>query len=94
MIAFRLSQLRDALARLDPGERALLDLSMRRELPDEEIADYLHVESEEVDRRRGETLERLAADLRLDGREQRDELLATLPDLPAEYWNAQAAARA
>ena len=91
LIAFRLSQLGDALRRLDPGQRALLDLSMRRELPDEEIAGYLRVSVEDIDRRRAEALERLGEDLGLDGREQRDELLATLPDLPAEYWNAQAA---
>ena len=73
-----------ALARLEPQSRALLDLSVRRGLPDEEVAGRLG--GSEVTRRRAEVLERLAEDLHLDGRDARDELFATLPDLPAEYW--------
>jgi DNA-directed RNA polymerase specialized sigma24 family protein len=75
-----------ALARLDPESRALLDLSRRRGMTDEEIAAVLRVESGEVRRRREELLERLAEDLGLEGREQRDELFATLPDLPRKFW--------
>ncbi len=75
-----------ALRRLDDESRALLDLSMRRGMPDEDIAAVLRVEAREVGRRRADALDRLAADLSLDGREQRDELFATLPDLPSELW--------
>ena len=80
-----------AIGRLDPTSRALLDLSMRREMPDADIADVLRVGPEEVDRRREAVLERLAEDLGLEGRMERDELFATLPDLPAESWSNQAA---
>ena len=75
-----------ALARIDDESRALLDLSLRRGLPDEEIAGILRVEPEEVGRRTAELLERLASDLQLEGREQRDELFATLQDLPKKRW--------
>ena len=83
-----------ALGRLDPESRALLDLSMRRGMTDEEIAAVLRVDPGEVRRRRDELLERLAEDLGLEDREQRDELFATLPDLPQEFWQAGQAARA
>jgi DNA-directed RNA polymerase specialized sigma24 family protein len=75
-----------ALARLDDESRALLDLSMRRGMADEEIAAILKVEPSEVEHRRSELFERLASELELDGREQRDELFATLQDLPQELW--------
>ena len=82
---------RDALARLDAESLALLELSVRRGLEDEEIGEFLRVDPAEVARRRDELLRQLAADLALDGREQRDELFATLPDLPWDYWRPQAA---
>ena len=82
---------REALARLDPESEALLELSVRRGLDDEEIGEFLRVAPDEVARRRDDLLERLAGELELDGREQRDELFATLPDLPWEYWRPQAA---
>jgi DNA-directed RNA polymerase specialized sigma24 family protein len=85
VVAVRMRELGAALARLDPASRALLDLSLRQGLPDEEVARRLGGRAEEVDRRRGEVLERLAEELHLDGREARDELFATLPDLPAQY---------
>jgi DNA-directed RNA polymerase specialized sigma24 family protein len=78
-----------ALARLDPESRALLELSMRRGMPEHEIGEYLSVDPNEVGRRRGELFERLAEDLQLDGREQRDELYATLQDLPDECWSGR-----
>jgi DNA-directed RNA polymerase specialized sigma subunit len=75
-----------ALGRLDDQSRALLDLSLRRGMADEEIGEVLRVDAADVARRREELLERLASDLGLDGREQRDELFATLPDLPDALW--------
>ena len=80
---------RRALQRLDPETRALLDLSIRRGLEDEDIASVLRVEPKEVVRRRKEALDRLASDLELTRREERDELLATLPDLPPDFWRAE-----
>ena len=75
-----------ALAGLEPQTRALLELSLRRGMPDDEIAQVIGSDREEVARRRATALESLASELQLDGREQRDELLATLPDLPAALW--------
>jgi DNA-directed RNA polymerase specialized sigma24 family protein len=86
VIAVRVKDLGSALERLDPESRALLELSVRRGLPDDEIASTLRVDAAEVGRRRDELLERLAGELHLDGREQRDELFATLPDMRDRYW--------
>ena len=77
-----------ALSRLDASSRELLELSRRRGLADDEVAELMRTDSQEVARRRAEILERLAADLGLDGREERDELFATLPDLPPRLWEA------
>jgi hypothetical protein len=79
---------RNALRALDPESRALLDLSLRRGLEDEDIASVLRVDEPEVERRRRAALDLLAKELRIEGRDQRDELFATLPDLPPEYWRA------
>ena len=86
MIAARMMDIGAALGRLDDESRALLDLSLRRGLEDQEIAGILRVEPAEVARRRDELLDRHASELELDGREQREELRATLPDLPPELW--------
>jgi DNA-directed RNA polymerase specialized sigma24 family protein len=94
MIAFRMRAARQALQGLEPETRALLDLSLRRGLEDEDIASVLRVEPEEVVRRRNAGLDSLASDLGVSGRDQRDELFATLPDLPPEYWRGDQAARA
>ena len=86
MVAVTIKDLGEAIGRLDPESRALLDLSLRRGMRDDEIGDVLRVEADEVGRRRDEIFERLADDLDLDGRQERDELFATLPDLPADCW--------
>ena len=91
MVAARMKDIGAALATLDPESRALLDLSMRRGLDDDDIAGVLRAEPEEVARRRDSIFDSLATELRLDGREQRDELFATLPDLPDEFWRGHAA---
>ncbi len=85
-----MKEVREALARLDPESGALLELSVRRGLDDEEIGEFLRVDPGEVAHRRDELLERLAEELGLEGREQRDELYATLPDLPWDSWRPQA----
>jgi DNA-directed RNA polymerase specialized sigma24 family protein len=91
VVAARISDMGDALTALDPESRALLDLSLRRGMDDSEIAAILRVEPGEVARRRGKLLDRLADELGLETREQRDELFASLPDLPDRYWRGQAA---
>jgi DNA-directed RNA polymerase specialized sigma24 family protein len=76
-----------ALGRLDDESRALLELSLRRGMSDEEIAAILLTETDEIEHRRSEFLERLASDLELDGHLERDELFATLQDLPQQFWH-------
>ena len=78
-----------ALGKLDPESRALLDLSLRRGLEDGDIANVLRVDTDEVKRRRAVAFDQLVSDLQLSTRAERDELFATLPDLPPEYWRAQ-----
>jgi len=73
VIAVRLADLRHALGRLDEGSRSALELAFRRG-QHEEGAD--------------EAFERLASELGLEGREARDELFATLHDIPPEYWES------
>jgi DNA-directed RNA polymerase specialized sigma24 family protein len=77
---------RRALSRLDPESRALLDLTLRRGLDDDDIANVLRETEEEVKGRRNAALDQLAQELRLETQEERDELFATLQDLPAEYF--------
>jgi DNA-directed RNA polymerase specialized sigma24 family protein len=91
VIAVRMEDLGAALARVDPESRALLELSLRRGLPDEEIGEFLRVDPQEIGRRREALFERLAEELGVQGREERDELYATLRDLPDRHWSAQAA---
>jgi hypothetical protein len=89
LVAVRLHNVRRALGKLDPESRALLDLSLRRGLEDDDIANVLRVDTAEVERRRSVAFEQLVSDLDLSTREARDELFATLPDLPPEYWRAE-----
>jgi hypothetical protein len=89
-----MKDLSQALRGLDLESRALLELSMRPGMPEDEIGEFLRVDTDEVVRRRGELLERLAGELGLEGREERDELYATLQDLPHEYWGAPQPERA
>jgi DNA-directed RNA polymerase specialized sigma24 family protein len=75
-----------ALGQLDDESRALLELELRQGMSDEEIAAVLLEETPEIERRKAELLDRLASELKLDSREARDELFATLQDLPPECW--------
>ena len=86
MVAVTIKRLGEALAALDLESRALLDLNVRRGMEESDIADILGVDADEVASRRRKILERLASELGLTTREDRDELRATLPDLPPELW--------
>jgi hypothetical protein len=56
-------QLTAALVRLDPRDWEVLDLSLRRRVPDNALADVLDVDEREVARRRAAAIEKLADDL-------------------------------
>src|SRR5215210_1210175 len=79
-------QLADALERLDPRERELLALSLRRRVPDEALARVYDVDSQEVARRRAGAIERLADEL---GAQRGEDLGAVLQALLDEgAWSA------
>ncbi|MET0973425.1 MAG: hypothetical protein ABWY95_08400, partial [Thermoleophilaceae bacterium] len=79
-------QLAGALERLDPRERELLALSLRRRVPDEALARVYDVDSQEVARRRAGAIERLADEL---GAQRGEDLGAVLQALLDEgSWRA------
>lgn len=87
----RPEQLAAALERLDPRDREVLDLSLRRRVPDEALAKLYESDEADVARRRAAGIERLADDLHV---ERGEDLGAVLKELLApEVW-AAAGARA
>ena len=72
-----------ALQELDPARRALLDLSVRRGVADDEIATLLRIEREAVAERREEALEELS---RMTGAEGADDIRSYLAALPERAW--------
>src|SRR4051794_39267388 len=89
----RIDSFSDALGQLDPASRALLDLSLRRGMRPEEIAEMLGAETETVARNRDDALRRVAADVGMERYDQLDEVRALLAELPAEEWLGAAPAR-
>lgn len=80
-----------AVAGLDPQSRALLELSARRGMSDEEIGGILRVDTDEVGRRRERALESLGAALGLTGPDEMGELRGELGGLDAGHWERKAA---
>jgi len=79
-------QLAGALERLDPRDRELLALSLRRRVPDEALARVYDVVPQEVARRRAAAIERLADEL---GAKRGEDLGAVLQALLDEgSWSA------
>src|SRR5947199_7818725 len=74
-----------ALRELDPASRALLDLSLRRGMRPDEIADMLGADETTVVSSRDHALDQLAADLAVP-RDQLDDLRARLAELPPDEW--------
>ena len=75
-------RLASAVARLDPGSRALIELSLRREMPDYELSEVLGISEEDLRKRREETIRRVAVQLGRDDVEGLAEVRARLSDLP------------
>lgn len=88
----RTDRLAPALQRLDPERRALLELSFRRGVADEDIAGLLGVEAGEVHRRCHEGVRLLSVELRLEEPAERERLAERLRALPAEAWRVPAGA--
>ncbi|MEA2449197.1 MAG: hypothetical protein QOG63_1129 [Thermoleophilaceae bacterium] len=77
-----------ALGELDPASRALLDLSLRRGMRTEEIAEVLGAEPWNVAMSRDAALRRVAVSVGMEGDENLDAVRARLAELPAEDWLA------
>jgi len=82
--------LSDALDRLDPGDRALLELSLQRGISDDELARMLGTDADGIESRRRDALRKVADDLDSDP----DDVEARIRDLPvggvAEHDDDQA----
>ncbi|MGH2838186.1 MAG: anti-sigma factor [Thermoleophilaceae bacterium] len=81
-------RLPSAIGDLDPGNRALLDLSLRRGVSDAEIGELLRKEPVEVARGRDAVLELLADALDVGGHDRRERVREAVAALPDEAWAA------
>jgi hypothetical protein len=81
-----LDGLADCVRRLDPGTRALLDLSVRRRLRDDAMAPLLRTDAFHLAWRRARALERVASDLGGDQTVPLAQVRAALEQLPCEAW--------
>ena len=79
-------QLTAALVRLDPRDWEVLDLSLRRRVPDSALADVLDVDEREVARRRAAAIEKLADDMGVQRGYDLGEVLKALLDVGT--WEA------
>lgn len=77
-------QLVAALERLDPREREVLDLSLRRRVPDDAMAQVYGLDAAEVARRRTAAIERLSEELGIQRGADLGHMLQAL--LEAETW--------
>jgi hypothetical protein len=73
-----------ALQHLDPGSRALLDLSLRRGLDDSEIAELLGADSDYVSHSREAAIAQLAEDLGMHG--DPEAVREALLQMPEDAW--------
>jgi hypothetical protein len=75
---------------LDPGARALLDLSLRRGLRDEAIAAIVHEDPFRLAWGRARAIERVAEEMGATGPAALRAVRAALPTLPEEAWGVPA----
>jgi hypothetical protein len=94
MLAVPTDRLPAAIGDLDPGNRALLDLSLRRGVSDAEIGELLRKEPAQVARGRDAVLELLADALDVGGHDRRERVRMAVAELPDEAWHPPAAAAA
>src|SRR2546423_6628473 len=82
----RLDGLEAGVRSLDPGSRALLDLSLRRRLRDDDMAPLLRIDAFNLAWRRARALEHVASGLGLADPAGLAQVRAALPHLPDEAW--------
>ena len=87
MLAVPADRLPAAIGDLDPGNRALLDLSLRRGVSDAEIGELLRKEPDDVARGREAVLELLADALDMGGHDRRERVRQAVAALPDEAWS-------
>jgi len=75
-----------AVRSLDPGSRALLDLSLRRRLRDDDMAPLLRIDAFNLAWRRARAIEHLASGLGLADPAGLAQVRAALPHLPPRAW--------
>src|SRR4051812_14166610 len=81
------ARLADCVRRLDPGTRALLDLSVRRRLRDDAMAPLLRTDAFHLAWRRARALEQVASDVGGDEPLPLATVRTALEGLPAEAWD-------
>ncbi|HEX6460028.1 MAG TPA: hypothetical protein VF032_14010 [Thermoleophilaceae bacterium] len=86
------AQLAESVGQLDAGTRALLDLSLRRAIPDEQVAKVLGVEPSSIPPRRARGIAQLADMMEVPGPSELAALLIAIPELPEEAWGVPAPA--
>jgi hypothetical protein len=86
-LAFPVERLADCVRRLDPGTRALLDLSVRRRLRDDAMAPLLRTDPFHLAWRRARALERVASEVGGDEPLPLAQVRSALETLPAEVWD-------
>jgi hypothetical protein len=87
-------RLADCVRRLDPGTRALLDLSVRRKMRDDAMAPLLKTDAFHLAWRRARALERVATAVGGDEPLPLAQVRTALEALPAEAWDPLATAPA
>ena len=87
MLAVPADRLPTAIGDLDPGNRALLDLSLRRGVSDAEIGELLRKDPAEVARGRDAVLELLADALDVGGHDRRERVRMAVTSLPDDAWH-------
>src|SRR5919199_3695488 len=82
----RVGTLEASVRALDPGTRALLDLSVRRRLRDDDMAPLLRIDAFNLAWRRARAIERIASGLGLTDPRGLAQVRAALPHLPDSAW--------
>src|SRR3954447_4180330 len=85
-----LRRLAGCVQALDPGPRALLDLSLRHGLRDEAIAAIVHEDPFRLAWARARAIERVAEDMGATGPAALRAVRLALPELPDEAWGMPA----
>ena len=91
MLTVPTDRLPGAIGDLDPGNRALLDLSLRRGVSDAEIGELLRKEPTDVARGRDAVLELLADALDVGGHDRRERVRLAVAALPDDAWQPRLA---